>query len=108
LPLAEFLPWAVLAGSLIWLLASYTPPPTPPPAPPPAPPPGSYGPPSAGATQAPNAVTILILAIAGWVCCPILGLIAFIMAKNALQQYPNDGMTKASYWIGLIWDCPYQ
>jgi len=45
---------------------------------------------------------MLILAIVGIVCCAPCGLIAFIMARNALKDYPNDGTTKAAYWIGLV------
>lgn len=52
--------------------------------------------------QAPNAVVMLVLAIAGYLCCPITGWVAFFMAKGAMLQYPNCGMTKAAYWLGLI------
>jgi len=54
--------------------------------------------------QAPNAVLMLILAIVGWVivCLAPAAWVAFFMARGAMQQYPNCGMTKAAYWLGLI------
>ena len=52
--------------------------------------------------QAPNAVTMLILAILGYVVCAPCAWVAFFMARGAKMQYPNCGMTKAAYWLGLI------
>jgi hypothetical protein len=54
--------------------------------------------------QHPNAVLMLILAILGitGMLTHIPGIVAFFMAKNALTQYPNCGMTKAAYWLGLV------
>ncbi len=52
--------------------------------------------------QAPNAVTMLILAILGYVVCAPCAWVAFFMAKGQMQQYPNCGMTKAAYWLGLV------
>jgi hypothetical protein len=45
---------------------------------------------------------MLVLAIIGYVICPPTSWVAFFMAKGALEQYPNCGMTKAAYWLGLI------
>jgi hypothetical protein len=47
--------------------------------------------------QAPNAVTMLILAILGYVVCAPCAWVAFFMARGAKMQYPNCGMTKAAY-----------
>jgi len=92
------------------LFAAPPPPPPPPPppgggAPPPPPAPGGYAPPpmSGGpAEQAPNAITALILSILGLVVCYPCCWVGFFMAKGAMQQYPNCGITKAAYWVGLI------
>lgn len=45
---------------------------------------------------------MLILAILGYVICAPCAWVAFFMARGALQQYPNCGMTKAAYWLGLV------
>ena len=86
----------------------YAPPPPPPSYPPSyVPPPGTTPPPAYRGggmnEQHPNAVLMLILAILGitGMLTHIPGIVAFFMAKNALTQYPNCGMTKAAYWLGL-------
>lgn len=67
----------------------------------PPPPPGTTPPPVYGGggmnEQAPNAVTMLILAILGYVVCAPCAWVAFFMARGAKMQYPNCGMTKAAY-----------
>ncbi len=87
----------------------YAPPPPPPSYPPSyVTPPGTTPPPAYRGggmnEQHPNAVLMLILAILGitGMLTHIPGIVAFFMAKNALTQYPNCGMTKAAYWLGLV------
>ncbi len=48
---------------------------------------------------------MLVLAILGYVVCAPCAWVAFFMARTALQEYPNDGTTKAAYWLGLINMC---
>jgi uncharacterized membrane protein len=54
--------------------------------------------------QHPNAVIMLVLGILGvmGMCLSIPGVVAFFMARNALNEAPNCGMTKASYWLGIV------
>jgi len=98
-----------LADALRGGVHLYAPPPPPPSYPPSyIPPPGTTPPPAYHGggmnEQHPNAVLMLILAIVGitGMVTTIPGVVAFFMAKNALTQYPNCGMTKAAYWLGLV------
>ncbi len=58
------------------------------------------GAPGAG-EQAPHGVTMVVLAVLGYVVCPICAWVALFMARCAMAQYPNCGMTRAAYWMGL-------
>jgi len=86
------------------------PPPPPPAAPPPMPPPGTPPPPMSpmqpaglgASVDPPNAVLMLVLSIVGLVICGPAALVGMIMAHGAMKQYPNSGMTKAAFWVGLV------
>lgn len=98
-----------LGSALRGGLDLYAPTPPPPSYPPSyTPPPGTTPPPVYGGgganEQHPNAVLMLILSIVGitGILTTIPGIVAFFMAKSALTQYPNCGMTRAAYWLGLV------
>lgn len=53
--------------------------------------------------------TILVLGILGWVCCVILGIIAWVMGNNDLREMEagrmdrsGEGLTKAGKILGMV------
>ncbi|HYZ98847.1 MAG TPA: DUF4190 domain-containing protein [Acidimicrobiales bacterium] len=76
--------------------------------PPPPPPPGPYGY-GAAPRDHPQGTTILVLGILSLLICSPLGLVAWIMANNALAEidrdpgaYSNRGMIAAGRICGII------
>jgi len=59
--------------------------------------------------EASQATTALVLGILGIICCPILGIVAWIMANNELEGIKsgrrnptNEGTANASRILGIV------